>query len=107
MNCDGVILATRGLRDDENRTPGFRIKTRGPSLRGPPATMRLRGICQRQPFADGGMIIKEPGDQRVRIGVGLVNTGELDESRPIRRAIAGPRQSIAVALGLEEPANLV
>src|SRR5215213_6670552 len=66
---------------------------------------RLAG--QGEPVADGRVVVEEPGDQGVRVGVGLVDAGELDEGGAVGVGVAGAGQGVAVALRLEEAAQRV
>ena len=51
------------------------------------------------------MIVEEPNDQWMRVGVGLVDVGELDESGAIRIRPVRSVQGITVALAFEETAQ--
>src|SRR5258706_525044 len=60
-----------------------------------------------QAFANRRMVVEEPRDDWVRVGVGLVELRELDERGTIGRRVRGARERVTVALRLKEPAQRV
>ena len=64
-------------------------------------------LCHRQPLMDRRVAVEEEHVEPVRIGIVLVQLGQLAKGREIGVFQAGPLQGVAVALALETPADRV
>src|SRR6266496_2042105 len=65
---------------------------------------RIRHLQTRP---DRRVIVEQPNDQRMRIGIGLVEAGEFGEGAAIRCRIMGAIERITVALAFEQAAQRI
>src|SRR5207245_2137215 len=83
----------------------FWLSLIGGNLRSSILDLKSPLLSHRQSLPDRRVIIEQPDDQRMRVGIGLVDVGELDESGAESIRATGAFQGIAVALALEKSAQ--